>query len=202
MNYFSLCPSPNIACLLRHSAEGSWWSPALSSRNNGAIVGGAEPCEKLTLMDSDAVAKPSWWLIWKRWCDIGLIQSIHLSVLVKEAGRRGHRRGGPVTERVCVWGDWWGRLTAKSGSVTERHWTLTRLTDTPGSGDGTGVYADSVLRCVLVQREFFPLLHSQSDTIFSLTLTTVRWFTHFSCCRWSYQYKELLRGTQDVPKTI
>lgn len=58
---------------------------------------------KVTLTDTDTAANPLWWLIWKRWPDIRLIQSIHLSVFTREGRKRGPGCCGvSVTEWVCL----------------------------------------------------------------------------------------------------
>lgn len=148
MKYLRACPSPNIACWLRHSAERPWWMPASFFQEQW------RQCR--------------WrWTVWKsdldrrRRCSKTLVVTdlkkmaryrtypVHSPVSVGE-GRRGGEAAaaGDRWQSVCVWGDGWGRLTAESGSVAERRWTLTRLTDTPGSADGAVVHADGVRRCV------------------------------------------------------
>lgn len=47
-------------------------------------------------------SKPLRWLIWKRWRDIRLIQSIHLSVFTRERRKRGGCCRVSVTEWVCL----------------------------------------------------------------------------------------------------
>lgn len=105
MKYFSACPSPNIACLLRHSAERPWWMPASFFQEQWrqcwwrwtvwkSDLDRRRRCSK-TLVVTD-LKKMAWYRTYP----------VHSPVSVGE-GRRGGEAAaaGDRWQSVCVWGD-------------------------------------------------------------------------------------------------